>query len=28
MRMMKKTEGFVEEITWWFNNLGLGRFNF
>jgi len=25
---MKKTKGFVEEITWWFNNLGLGRFNF
>jgi len=27
-RLMKKTKGFVEEITWWLNNLGLGRFNF
>jgi len=25
---MKKVEGFVEKITWWLNNLGLGRFNF
>jgi len=25
---MKKTEGFVEEITWRCYNLGLDRYNF